>query len=109
MMSSEQTPAQIIREQLGKAFDALTGSSFYVSTHDGRGLRFRFGGNPKRITNCEIVLDYATDTYTVSFEKHSKSSPNMTMVFSKHENVYVEDFHELIEENTGLLTRFRQR
>lgn len=74
----------------------------------GRGLRFRVGRNPKKVTHIAIDLD-ASDTYTVTFIRQpsvrawAKGAEIKTL--GEFEMVYAESLHELLESNTGLATR----
>lgn len=103
--------ADIIAYQLGLETLALLGAHTLVDLGDG--LQFRIRGC-ERINMVQIILD-PCDTYTVRFFKVkavSKEAPELPHVevtwkpVSSHSDIYCDMLHDLIEEKTGLSTRF---
>ena len=103
--------AQTIANQLGRAALALLGAHTFVDLGDG--LQFGIRGC-EAINRIEIVLD-PCDTYTVHFakvevERHKKNGIGFAEITITRVNtvtdVYCDMLHDIIEEETGLLTRF---
>ena len=103
--------AKIIAGQLGISTLALLGASILVDLGDG--LEFGIKGC-RDINLIQIILD-PSDTYTVRFcriesvEKNTKGLPFVEVswrLVSSHSDIYCDMLHDLIEEQTGLLTRF---
>ena len=103
--------AQTIAGQLGRAALALLGAHTFVDLVDG--LQFGIRGS-QTINRIEIVLD-PSDTYTVHFakveaERQQKNGLSFTQLTVSRvksvSDVYCDMLHDIIEEETGLLTRF---
>jgi hypothetical protein len=92
----EQTPANIIWQQLGKA-RMMIGAKNPISSNGGKTLGFKIGRNSKAINGIRITLD-PSDTYTMEFMRGTK-------VVNKIEDVYADSMHDMIEKYTGLYVR----
>ena len=97
-------PADIIVQQLGRPGRALNmlGAKSLLAIEDGKGLQFRIGRNPKGVSSIGIVLDEASDTYTVAFWRIR--GLDITKL-SEHEGIHADRLHDLLESETGLRTR----
>ena len=95
-------PATIIRDQLGGACLALLGAKDLFATKKGQALQFKIGKGPKGVNLIEIELD-PSDTYTVTFSRIWGLKVTEKGKFS---DVYADMLLDLIEDNTGLYTRF---
>ena len=104
--------ANTIVQQLGTACLALLGAHHFVDLEDG--LQFSIQGCDT-INMVQIILDHC-DTYTVKFWKLTiKVTPldgdlgfretKCQQVFS-YSGIYCDMLHDIIEEKTGLRTRF---
>ena len=103
--------ARIIAGQLGGNALALLGAHTLVDIGDG--LQFRIQGS-ESVNLVQIILD-PCDTYTVKFcklESAEKTSLGISYTEMRWEvvkavrDVYCDMLHDVIEEETGLLTRF---
>ena len=103
--------AQTIAQQLGVPTLALLGAHTLVDLEDG--LQFRIRGCSK-INVIQIILD-PSDTYTVKFGKlEYQKKTNLGISYteatwqmvSTHSDIYCDMLHDLIEQETGLFTRF---
>jgi len=95
-------PATIIRDQVGAACLALLGAKDLFATKKGQALQFKIGKGPKGVNLIEIELK-ADDTYTVTF---SRIWGLKVTEKGQFDGVYVDMLHDLIEDETGLYTRF---
>ena len=102
--------AQIIANQLGGLCFGLLGAHTLVDLGDG--LQFRIRGCD-RVNLIQIILD-PCDTYTVRFcfvqaEKKERLGLSYTEVtwqlVSSHSDIYFDMLHDIIQQETGLLTR----
>ena len=106
-MTQQANPAlaRTIRRQLGTAIP-MFGAKDLLDT--GRGLRFRVGRNPKRVTHIAIELA-ADDTYTVTFTRQPSvrawANGAEIKTLAELEMVYADSLHAVLESNTGLATR----
>lgn len=64
-------------------------------------LQFQIQGS-KKVTHIKIKLDYATDTYIVTFYKCGKFEIESE---TEHTGIYDDMLHELIQNETGLYTK----
>ena len=106
------TIAQTIAQQLGRACLGLLGAHTLVDLKDG--LLFHIQGSEK-VDVIQIIL-HPSDTYIMTFWKIETETrrltaeiPFTTMTWRKVQTidqVYWDDLHHLIEEETGLYTRF---
>ena len=106
------TIAQTIAQQLGRACLGLLGARTLVDLNDG--LLFHIQGSEK-VDAIQIIL-HPSDTYIMTFwkietetRKLTTEIPFTTMTWKKVQTidqVYWDDLHHLIEEETGLYTRF---
>lgn len=109
-----QSPAEIIREQLGMQCFLLLGAKNVFSDNEGRTLRFNIGKNAKGVQLVEITLD-PNDTYTVRFSSKRKKtiggfiSGYVTKVHAESTNVYFDALHDILEAKTGLYTSLHPR
>ena len=99
--------AKTILEQLaGGKFIAMTGSREFIDL--GNGLRMNLARNKTSANRLEIILDRATDTYTMKFFRQTFSKK--TFEVSKKdiallEGVYCDMLEEMFTSVTGLYTR----
>lgn len=104
-MTTQANPAiaRTLRAQLGTAIP-MFGASNLLDT--GRGLQFKIGRNPKRVTHIGIELA-ADDTYTVKFSRVPSMRAMMKgaeiVTLAALEGVHVGELHATLEANTGLL------
>lgn len=103
--------AQTVANQLGALTLGMLGAHTLIDLGDG--LQFRIRGCPK-INLVQIILD-PDDTYTVKFckvEAQKKNDLGLTytevvwQTVSSHRGVYCDMLHDIIEEETGLYTKF---
>jgi hypothetical protein len=107
--------AKTIYAQLGRLTLAMLGATNFVG--DVNSLSFRIKGS-KKVNYIKIILT-PMDVYTVEFGKIRKVDPMAAIsmsedeymnasykVVNKVENVYFDDLHSVIENNTGLYTKF---
>jgi hypothetical protein len=94
------TVAKTIAAQIGAPAFAMMGARDLVGDVDR--LTWKIGRNAKRVKAVQVILDTATDTYTVRF-LHQKRAPSFEVVeLARHSGVYVDMLHEIIESETGL-------
>jgi hypothetical protein len=96
--ATDMTVANTLRDQLGRVTLAMLGASHLVGSSDG--LQFFIKGS-RKVNLIRIVLS-PDDTYTVEFWKGR--GVNLRKV-AEHNNIYVDQLHEVIAHETGLLTR----
>ena len=100
-----KSQAQTIMKQLGgRRFEMLMGVKSKGVGKDG--LILHIGRNPKKISHIIIDLDRGKDLYNITFGKVFKYK---FKVVKKLKGIGVEQMHDTIEKNTGLLTTFRKR
>ncbi len=92
--------AETIRTQLSNGTLAMLGAKNLLA--DERSLQFKIGRNPTRATHIRIELD-PSDTYTITVSRVSRKYDVTTL--AELSGVYVDSMHEVIEAETGLLTR----
>ena len=102
--------AQTIANQLGSLCLGLLGAHTLVDIGDG--LQFHIRGC-HQVNLIQIILD-PCDTYTVRFclvqaeSKRSRGLPYTELswqLISQHRDIYCDMLHDLIQQETGLLTR----
>ena len=106
-MSTTKNPAiaATIRRQLGTALPMLGAKNLLVM---GRGLQFKIGRNPKRVTHVQIDLA-GDDTYTIKFlrvpsvKKLCAGAEPKTL--AECAGVQVGSLHDTLEAHTGNFTR----
>ena len=91
--------ANEIRNQLGHKALYMLGAKEFAGTENS--LRFKIMRNSKKITHIQITLN-SMDLYNVEFFKIKRDWTKD--IISELENVYVDQLHKLIEENTELYT-----
>lgn len=93
-----------IQAQLGNVFFALMGASDLA--FDATMLRFRIKGC-RKISHLVVRLDCGADLYIVEAWKVSggKRGPTIAKV-AEVTDVFCEDLHRVIEDITGLATKF---
>lgn len=101
--NADTTVASIIRDQLGRVTLAMLGAHDLVAWPDG--LQFAIKGSPKKVTRIGITLA-PDDTYTVTF--YRGRGVNIAKV-AEFEGVYVDQLHDVIEEETGLYATMHRR
>ena len=92
--------AKTILEQMGgHGFAAMTGSKHFIDL--GNGLQMSLARNKTSATRLRVILDEATDTYTMCFYRQSvtKNLDIKVKEIAKYEGVY-------FTQVTGLYTRF---
>ncbi|PNX50113.1 MAG: hypothetical protein BV458_13770 [Thermoplasmata archaeon M9B2D] len=89
----------IIYNQIGKSAFAMMGASNIMITKNG--LQWKVGKNSKKVTHVTVTLE-ASDTYTVKFQKVGRSPSFKVTDIATAEDVYVENLHQVIQDNTGL-------
>ena len=100
-----KSQAKTIMKQLGgRKFEMLMGVKSKGVGKDG--LILHIGRNPKKISHIIIDLDRGKDLYNITFGKVFKFK---FKIVKKLKGVGVEQMHDTIEKNTGLLTTFRKR
>ena len=100
-----KSQAQTIMKQLGgRKFEMLMGVKSKGVGKDG--LILHIGRNPKKISHIIIDIDRGKDLYNITFGKVFKYK---FKVVKKLKGIGVEQMHDTIEKNTGLLTTFRKR
>ncbi len=71
----------------------------------GRGLQFKIGRNPKRVTHITIELA-DNDTYTVKFSRvptvKAMCKGAEVATLAELEMIYADSLHTVLEANTGL-------
>lgn len=91
--------ANTIREQLGRAFERMTGASNFVGTDNG--LSFKVMRNAFKVTHVAITLN-ENDLYDMEFLRiRGVKTDEMCMV----NDVYFDDLHRQFRDHTGLETR----
>lgn len=98
--------AQTILQQIGgNRFVAMTGSKKFLDM--GNGLRMNLSRNKTQANRLEIMLDRATDTYTMRFYKQvvTKSFEVKITEIAQLDTVYCDMFEETFTSVTGLYTR----
>jgi hypothetical protein len=98
MTTQTQTVATIIHQQIGRKALLMLGAKNVVSIENG--LQFNIRGSQKA-NKIVVVLDLASDTYTVSFWMCRGVKFRQV---SEHDGIYVDGLHRLIERETGLYT-----
>lgn len=98
---------KIILEQMGGGkFIAMTGSKNFIDL--GNGLKMNFARNKTSANRLEIILDRATDTYTMKFFRQTFSQKTFEVTkkdIALHEGVYCDMLEEMFTSVTGLYTR----
>ena len=106
-MTTQANPA-IARTLLGQLGTAIPmfGASNLLDT--GRGLQFKIGRNPKRVTHITIELA-PSDTYTIKVSRVPTVKAMLkgaeVVTLAEFEGVYVDSLHSVLEDNTGLYAR----
>ncbi|MFV0581410.1 MAG: hypothetical protein ACK5N4_05125 [Parabacteroides gordonii] len=99
--------AKTILEQLGGGkFIAMTGSREFIDL--GNGLRMNLARNKTSANRLEIILDRATDTYTMKFFRQTFSKKTFEVSkkdIALHEGIYSDMLEEMFTSVTGLYTR----
>ena len=101
---SKSQAQEIMRQLGGRKFEMLMGVKSKGVGKDG--LILHIGRNPKKISHIIIDLDRGKDLYNITFGKVFKYK---FKVVKKLKGIGVEQMHDTIEKNTGLLTTFRKR
>ena len=101
---SKSQAQEIMRQLGGRKFEMLMGVKSKGVGKDG--LILHIGRNPKKISHIIIDLDRGKDLYNITFGKVFKFK---FKIVKKLKGVGVEQMHDTIEKNTGLLTTFRKR
>lgn len=99
---TDLTVATTIQAQLGNGAVLLLGARDFVGADDS--LAFSIRGS-RKVNKVRIILDRASDTYTVEFYLVRKRGLDLKLVASV-DTVYVDSLHRVIESNTGLAARF---
>jgi hypothetical protein len=95
------TVARTILDQLGGArFVAMTGAREFVGSADS--LTFKFGVNPKRVSQVRVTLTPA-DLYSVTFFFRIGKAPQI------ESDVYCNMLEAVFSERTGLYTKLLRR
>ena len=104
--------AKTIIQQLGNVCLSMLGAHTLVDLKDG--LLFQIQGS-ETVDAVQIIL-HPSDTYIMTFWKIQKETRKLTAeipfttvrweVVRSIDQVYWDDLHHLIEEETGLYTRF---
>jgi len=97
MSLSMSIAAQEIVNQIGNKAMHMMGACNHV--HDGDAIEFKIKGS-RKISHIRIELN-DNDLYVIVFSKWKPRALEMKEV-NKLENVYNNDMHRLIEEETGL-------
>lgn len=99
--------AKTILEQLsGGKFIAMTGSKEFIDL--GNGLRMNLARNKTSANRLEIILDRATDTYTMKFFRQTFSKKTFEVTkkdIALHEGVYCDMLEEMFTSITGEYAR----
>lgn len=97
------TEQQAIIEQMGGSkFRVMTGCKQMMVDGDKPAVTFTIGGGArKRIKYVKVELDYATDTYTMTFSKVFKLEH---VIIRKIEGVYCDMLQPLFTDQTGFDT-----
>ena len=91
--------ANEIRSQLGRGTLYMLGAHNLI-TDDGNNLSFKIKGS-KKVNHINIIYIESLDLYTMEFKKIWGLKVKDVAVI---DNVYADQMHSLIEENTGLCT-----
>ena len=94
-MSTNQEIAQIIASQIGNRAFTMIGAKHLMAIE--RGLQFRVGGNAKRVSWIQVILD-PMDTYTF------RTLGAKGQVKNEVTGVYADMLLDLIETYTGMYT-----
>lgn len=98
---------KIILEQMGGGkFIAMTGSKNFIDL--GNGLKMNLARNKTSANRLEIILDRATDIYTMKFFRQTFSQKTFEVTkkdIALHEGVYCDMLEEMFTSVTGLYTR----
>lgn len=95
---ANQQAAQAIREQVGHRAFTMMGTRAIVNTQGG--IQFDVHGS-RNVSKVRIVLDWGTDTYTVSFYKISNRGLDVKTV-AEVELVQASQLRSVIDNRTGL-------
>jgi hypothetical protein len=96
---TDMTVGNTIRNQLGRAFEVVTGARNFISTDNG--LSFGIMGNMFGVTHVIIALN-DKDLYDMAFLNiNGMRVKEIAMV----NNVYFDDLHRQFRDHTGLETR----
>ena len=105
MTKTDPAIARTLLAQLGTAIP-MFGAKNILDT--GRGLQFKIGRTPKRVSHITIELA-ADDTYTVKFSRVPTLKAMLkgadTVTLAELDGVHADSLHRLLETNTGLATR----
>ena len=99
--------AKTILEQMGgHGFAAMTGSKNFIDL--GNGLQMSLARNKTSANRLRVILDEATDTYTMCFYRQSvtKNLGIKVKEIAKYEGVYFDMLQSIFTQVTGLYTRF---
>ena len=99
--------AKTILEQMGgHGFAAMTGSKHFSDL--GNGLQMSLARNKTSATRLRVILDEATDTYTMCFYRQSvtKNLDIKVKEIAKYEGVYFDMLQFVFTQVTGPYTRF---
>jgi hypothetical protein len=94
----DYTVANEIKNQLGHKTLYMLGAKNLVADNDS--LTFKIRGS-KEYTHIKIAIN-GKDLYNVSFYKCSVKGISKEQIFN---DVFVDDLHKLIEDNTKLYTK----
>jgi hypothetical protein len=93
--------AETIREQLGNMALMMMGAKNLVKGEDEKGqeyLAFRIGKNTKSINCIRITLN-VLDLYDIEF---ASARGSKYTVKNNANNIFVDQMHSVIEDNTGM-------
>lgn len=100
-MASDIEIADTISEQIGALALRMIGARDLVATE--RGLSFRVGRNPGKVTHIRITLD-AADTYRFEALNVNARRAEMVKTISSTEGCYFDMLRERIASATGFAT-----
>lgn len=106
-LNSENIIAKTILEQMGgHGFAAMTGSKHFIDLSNG--LQMSLARTKTSANRLRVILDEATDTYTMCFYRQSMTKDFGIKVkeIAKHEGVYFDMLQSIFTQVTGLYTRF---
>lgn len=109
MSQNDLDIANTITDQIGNLAFRMMGAKNLVAIESG--LVFKLGKGAKhpkagQVTHLEIVLDAASDTYTVRAIRVNMRANVLRNVLEEVEGVYVESLHAWIEKATGFYLKF---
>ena len=99
--------AKTILEQMGgHRFATMTGSKDFIGLRNG--LQMSLTRNKTSANRLKVILDEATDTYTMYFYRQcmTKNFDIKVKDIAKYEGVYFDMLQSIFTQVTGLYTRF---